>query len=288
MSNLQWKWGEWEPLYKGIERATAISSAVPFPAVPIPFPPGQKPYQTINLLRVNLADPHISTYSTPAAGLQQDGVTVETFLKATFNKPSQIAMEGIVAINANYFDYPGPPRSLLFGPAVSNGLRVPWQPPMNSQFYTLAITKTNHATILGKDEQPGGDTWTAVSGNSLLLRNGALQVPSPSPATATPIVAARTVVGVSYNPHYLYVLTVDGLETNTNTAPYYGATDFDSAVLMLLAGATDAINLDGGGSTTLGRIDNHGFALMNVPHGDDSTPGLQRAVGNCFAILVRE
>ena len=111
--------------------------------------------------------------------------------------------------------------------------------------------------------------------------------PPTNPATQKPFIAARNAVGVSYDPHYLYLMTIDGLETNDLTKPYYGATDFDVAVLLLLAGATDAINLDGGGSTTMGRIDSHGVVLMNMPYGNDAPPSSERAVGNCFAVISR-
>jgi hypothetical protein len=37
----------------------------------------------------------------------------------------------------------------------------------------------------------------------------------------------------------------------------------------------------------MGRIDDNGFALMNVPYDDDAPPSSERAVGNCFAVIVR-
>jgi hypothetical protein len=205
-SPLRWTWGEWAPLYHGIERAINLSPNVPFPAVPIPK---GYPLPTINLLRVRMDDPHITTCSTPESGLSPSGVPLSQFLETTFNAKNEMAIEGIVGINANFF------------------------------------------------------------------------------TTATPIIAARTAVGVSYDPHYLYLLTIDGLETFDLKGPYYGATDFDAAVLLLLAGATDAMNLDGGGSTTMGRIDRDGFTLMNVPYGNDSPPSSERSVGNCFAVISR-
>ncbi len=107
MSPMSWSWGEWTPLYPGVEQANKLSADVPFSAVPIPYP-GNKPYQTINLLRVRMDDPHVTTYSTPQSGLSPDGVTVSQFLHTTFVAPSQVAIAGIVGINANFFDYPGP------------------------------------------------------------------------------------------------------------------------------------------------------------------------------------
>jgi exopolysaccharide biosynthesis protein len=262
-----------------MERAT-------FPVAPNPQLTEQ-PYPSINLVRVNLDDPHISTYSTPTSGLNVNGVTATAFLQATYNQPSQIALEGIVGINANFFQYPTGPRNFVYGLAVSNLATVTWENSNDgSSYYPVLITKTNQAVIGGENQPRNADTWTAVSGNLLLLRNGQLAIPAANSGTKKPQVAARTAIGVSYSPNYLYLLTVDGLESNDLQPPYYGATEFDAAMLLLFAGATDAIGMDGGGSTTMGRIDNHGVVLMNTPYGDDHRPSSERAVGNCFAVIA--
>ena len=274
----------WTPLYRGIERAVNLS-----PDVPAALIPSQWAVPAINLLRVRMDDPFITTCSTPESGLSGVGVPLSQFLQTTFNAKNEIAIEGIVGVNANFFDISDPnSRNVLYGLAVSNLVTVPWKPrPDGMPYYPLLITEANHATIGGKNAPRTPDTWTAVSGNVLLLRQGQVMVPPTNPATPKPIVAARTAVGVSYDPLYLYLVAVDGLETNDFTKLYYGASDYDVAVLLRRAGATDAVNLDGGGSTTMGRIDANGFTLMNVPYGNDAPPSSERSVGNCFAVISR-
>jgi hypothetical protein len=54
-------------------------------------------------------------------------------------------------------------------------------------------------------------------------------------------------------------------------------------------GISNAINLDGGGSTAMARSDldkedTPVVTLINVPYGDEHTPGLQRVVGNYLGI----
>jgi len=283
-STLTWTWGEWTPLYHGIEQATHLNDNLPFPAVPIPL---KWPRPTIHLLRVRMDDPHITTCSTPESGLNGNGVPLSEFLKTTFDPKTD---EGVVGINANFFDMSDSnSRNVLYGLAVSTGATVPWKPrPDGNPYYPLLVTNANQAAVGGADAPRTPDTYTAVSGNVLLLRNGQLEVrPPTSPLVKTPLIAARTAVGVSYDPDYLYLLAIDGLETDDLKLPYYGASDFDAAVLLLMAGATDAINMDGGGSTTMGRIDKGGFALLNVPHGDDKPPITERFVGNCFGVISR-
>ena len=274
---------QWMPLYQGIEQAMNLSPGAPAAA------PFSSPWSvpTINLLRVHMDDPQITTYSTPDSGLSGAGVTISQFLQTAFNPQNQI---GMVGINANFFDITDSnSRNVLYGLAVSNLVTVPWQPRTDGHpYYPLLITQSNQATIGDANEARTPDTWTAVSGNVLLLRDGQVAVPPPtSPGTPTPIFAARTAVGVSYDPHYLYLATVDGLEANDLTKPYYGASYYDMALLLLRAGAIDAINMDGGGSTTMGRIDSSGVTLMNVPYGNDAPPSSERPVGNCFAVIAR-
>jgi hypothetical protein len=294
MSSINWSWGEWHQLYPGVEWAVGYNPAIPFSADAIPFPPNVPHSGNVNILRIDLGNPKISFLSTPGHDLNKDGVTVPRFLQIAYNNP-QLAAKAMVATNANYFDNRTDVKNTIYGLAVSQGQTVPWQPfqPVNNvypPYCPLLITKDNQAVIGGANSPRNPDTYTAVSGDLLILQNGQIAVDPPGPNTTTPIVAARTAVGVSAalsnSPGYLYMLTIDGLETSTPAWDYYGATIYDAAILMELAGATDAINLDGGGSTTMARIDTAGVTLINTPFGDDKTPRDLRPVGNCFAVVV--
>jgi len=63
--------------------------------------------------------------------------------------------------------------------------------------------------------------------------------------------APRTAFGMSADGRYMYVLVVDGRQNGYS----HGADMIDLALLLKAAGAADAINMDGGGSSTLVRFD---------------------------------
>ena len=60
----------------------------------------------------------------------------------------------------------------------------------------------------------------------------------------------------------------------------------DLARLMLGFGAVDAVNLDGGGSTTMVLADSGIPRLVNVPVGLNDLPGTERPVGNNLAVFA--
>ena len=86
------------------------------------------------------------------------------------------------------------------------------------------------------------EIWLAASGFAIILRDG-----KPTSACADPARHPRTAYGLSADHQYLYILTVDGRQPKWSN----GATYNDLVAIFLEAGATEAINLDGGGSTTL-------------------------------------
>lgn len=85
----------------------------------------------------------------------------------------------------------------------------------------------------------------------------------------------RTAIGFSRDSSRVYLLTVDGRSENSG-----GATLIEMAGLMKKLGAWQAMNFDGGGSTTMvvgGRV-------VNMP--SDSTG--ERAVGNALMVIKRK
>ncbi|WP_110946201.1 phosphodiester glycosidase family protein [Streptomyces avicenniae] len=84
---------------------------------------------------------------------------------------------------------------------------------------------------------------TAVSGRGVLVSEGEPLDWEGLPNNAT---APRTAVGFLRNGQEMYLLTVDGRQAHSG-----GTTLTELAVLMADLGAWSALNLDGGGSTTL-------------------------------------
>jgi hypothetical protein len=279
---------DWKPLYPGVDRAVGAAEQSFYDFEP----PVPCPKQTVNLLRVHLKQPQIALTSTPTDGLSQSGVTCSSFLTTAF-KADMVAM---LATNANYFDL-GVDSRILKGLAMSGGQVVSLPSssiPPDCGPRSLLITEYNQASfrVIPPTEQPPYPAWTAISGCPELLCNGEVTAPAPDSKSSSEF-AARTAVGLSYgtdlSAEYLYLMTIDGKDTSSGSSYYWGATFVDAATWLKLAGATDAINLDGGGSTTMARIDASLSAplVMSVPFDNDQI-GSERPVGNCFGVIVRK
>jgi exopolysaccharide biosynthesis protein len=120
---------------------------------------------------------------------------------------------------------------------------------------------------------PQGDLpETAVSGRQILLQDGEV-VPQADQARHP-----RTAVGVAEDGRTLYVLTVDGRQAASG-----GYTLEETAEQLLAMGAHSALNLDGGGSSTLIARAPGTNDLVTVNSPSDAT---ERAVGNALAFTV--
>lgn len=127
--------------------------------------------------------------------------------------------------------------------------------------------------------QSGVDFWKravmAVGGGPWLLRNGEILIDAPQEGFNSGFTEnrhPRTAVGVTADGKLLLV-TVDGRQPMSG-----GMTLYELAQLMQELGATDAINLDGGGSTTLAI---RGGLVVNSP-----SEGKQRPVANAIVVYA--
>ncbi len=115
----------------------------------------------------------------------------------------------------------------------------------------------------------------AVGGREWILRDGAASI-SPRPASADEI-HPRSAVGLTADGR-LILATVDGRRPGWSD----GLRLPELAEMMLSRGAVNAINLDGGGSTTLAvrRAGTSGAVLVNRP-----SDGSERAVTNSIQVI---
>ncbi|HEY1174673.1 MAG TPA: phosphodiester glycosidase family protein, partial [Phytomonospora sp.] len=120
----------------------------------------------------------------------------------------------------------------------------------------------------------GSVSRTAIGGNQLLVVDGVVQT-HPDDGQA-----ARSAVGFSADGATMYVLTVDGKQTNSA-----GITVPQMAAMMAELGAHNAINIDGGGSSTMLAREpgTDELGIVNSP-----SDGSERPVANGLAITVPE
>ncbi|MER7489400.1 phosphodiester glycosidase family protein [Streptomyces sp. NPDC126497] len=119
-----------------------------------------------------------------------------------------------------------------------------------------------------------GAVHSALGGSARLLRDG--EVDPDAERLLGPDREPRTVAGVTADGTLLLV-AVDGRAPGESV----GATPTEAARLARSLGAVDAVNLDGGGSTTA-VLDGH---LRNGPRGGERAAVTERRVANAIAVL---
>ncbi len=124
---------------------------------------------------------------------------------------------------------------------------------------------------------PGPDKLTQlVGGTPRIIRNGVVSVEwskediSQSFATDR---HPRTAVGINADSSKIFLFTVDGRQGGYSV----GVSLYELADIMLGYGVDDAVNLDGGGSTTM--------VLRNEVANSPSDPGGERSVSNSLLVV---
>lgn len=108
--------------------------------------------------------------------------------------------------------------------------------------------------------------WTkmklSISGSSILVKDGVIPETFSFTAPDVMIKSPKTAIGSSKDGKTLYYVTVDGRQTAS-----IGLTQKDMALFMQKIGAHNAINMDGGGSTTMVArpLGSRDVKVMNKP-----------------------
>jgi hypothetical protein len=138
---------------------------------------------------------------------------------------------------------------------------------------TLYISKRNSLSMVVRP----GNVFNAISGDRLLVKNG-----NPEPDLDDSDIDPRTAIGYNRNGRKLILVVVDGRQ------PFYseGMTLAELAELMSDLGAHYAMNLDGGGSSTMVVAGEAGEpVILNSPI-DNYIPGRERPIANHLGIYV--
>ncbi|TDD98876.1 phosphodiester glycosidase family protein [Jiangella asiatica] len=119
-----------------------------------------------------------------------------------------------------------------------------------------------------------GEVAVAVGGNHMLVDDGVQRTFTDTEP------AARSAVGLSEDGRTMYLVSIDGKQAHSR-----GMTLTETAEVMHDLGAYDALNIDGGGSSTLvvrdPATDDH--AVVNSP-----SDGSERSVSNGLALFAAE
>ena len=228
----------------------------------------------VHLITVNLATQGVEVLVTPGdptAEMPLQARTTSQFLRE-FDLQVAINGDGFTPwydnTILNYYPHTGDPVDVI-GFAASQGKAYSID---TDDEPTLYISNRNRASL----HNPIGRMESAISGNELLLDKGVVR---PAPGGE---VQPRTAIGITKTGKKLILLVVDGRQAGYSQ----GATLEELARILKDFGAHQAINLDGGGSSTLvaqGAFDRPRLLNSPVNHG---LPGRQRPVGNHLGIYA--
>ncbi|RPI57280.1 MAG: hypothetical protein EHM50_11715, partial [Lysobacterales bacterium] len=161
--------------------------------------------------------------------------------------------------------------------AVSNG--NVWQPDSDEGFVAFGPDGVVEYQGNPANHLPKGDVprfyRQAVGGRPLLVKDGKNVAPKSCGAGFCELRHPRTATGVDKAGKYLYMVVVDGRRTGAA-----GMTTRELGAFMLKLGAHDALNHDGGGSSTMWV---GGKGIVNRP--SDGTP---RRASNHIGVTWQE
>lgn len=225
---------------------------------------------------VNLIYVDLDRCTTVKAVASSDSTTVRmktTEMLATLAQPRNV----LGGVNADFFNLrTGAPTNLL---VIDGRMRTP---PIAQPVLAVDSAGSAHIgffTLIDSTLVPF-HPLQAVGGRPVLARDSAIAAEVDTFGSAgfrgpNP----RTAAGISRGGTRLILAVIDG-----RTSHDAGMTLRQTADLMLALGARDAINLDGGGSTTMVVADSSG-ELRVVNHPSDKEG--ERAVGDALAVVRR-
>jgi exopolysaccharide biosynthesis protein len=232
---------------------------------------------------------HIARIDLTAAGI---GVLVtpgkptpdrtETTARTTSEFLTEFKLQ--LAVNANFFFpfrekapwdfYPASgDRSNAVGQAIANGAIYS---AAEKDWAVLCFTANNRAQMVASGTCPAG-TRQAVAGIGMIVQNGQFQRQPDDQERYS-----RTVVAIDRSGQTLWILIADDKQIFYSE----GATLAELADLAIQLGADAAINLDGGGSTTLVVGTASGPQLLNSP-AHTKIPRRERPVANHLGFYAR-
>lgn len=281
-------------LASSLSQAAFIRSAQPFVGVTHwqyiqqlnePSTPAFAREVVVNILEIDTSAPGVSFLMQGGNGAAPGEVARKT-TRAFVNEAG-----AQMGINVGFYDTNPPyafPNTDLNHVAASNG--DVYSPAQGGE-PTFNIDANNVPTIRAAGPAGSGTLnngtplYNAMGGNQRILTNGAVTAPNDSYTTT---LNPHTAIGTNQDRTKVFLLTVDGRQTDYSE----GMRTDEMAQIMLQFGVWNAINLDGGGSTTMVMDDSNdgtqNARLINSPSDNSSSTqaGTERVVANSFAVFA--
>jgi len=257
-----------QPLYQGVTYQRMLRR-IPQPVL-------------LHLVKLDLQAPGLRVLVTPPEPKFQNQAT------AALTTSQFVHETGVqLAVNASffypfredapwdYYPYRGD-RTFPVGLTITNG--KPLVSP-KAEWPAICFAANNQAQIVASGMCPP-QTQQAVAGNALILKNG--QPSRDSKASDRDRSYGRTIVALDKSGRRLWLLIADDKQ------PYYseGITLNQAAELLAQMGADTALNLDGGGSTTLVVMHQGQPKVLNAPI-HTKLPMQERVVANHLGFFAQ-
>jgi hypothetical protein len=268
---------QWTPIFQGIDQATGTNEAG-----------ATGGSLSVNALRIDLQAPGIKLVVTPPVTNDYVPEQRETLLQTQREFLVENGLQ--VAVNAAYFspggyENPSGTPATVEGAVISAGRVVSLQSRTNDSMSAMMFG-TNNQPRFHFVNWPAADTrgiYNAVAGMYPLVSNGVNFAYFYTNANdGVHQLQPRTAFGLSQDNRYLIMMTIDGRQEFST-----GAFDYETAEFLLLFGAWNGMNMDGGGSTCMVKADDFGDAVdinVNSFQWAVGRPGSQRAVGANFGV----
>jgi hypothetical protein len=266
----------WVALFEGVSHRTLPS--------PGPFP------MSIQVLRIDLTAPGLSLVVTP--GDSSDGHEY----RALRTSEALLAQDWQAAVNGGYFlpfaggspggdDYiPQPGQGTdVSGAAIHDGRVVsPVEPDLDRRVNAILCIWREAEVVIADGQDCGPGVREAMAAGPRLLRDGRRLSYEAFDAAYGAARHPRTAVGLDTRRRLAWLVTVDGRQPGFSE----GASLDELTDIFVALGASDAINLDGGGSTTMVVAAPGGPRVLNRPI-HTAVPGRERPSANHLGVRAR-
>jgi Phosphodiester glycosidase len=232
----------------------------------------------VHLVRVELATPGLRFLVTPgdlSRPLPFAARTTSAFVRET---------GALLAINGDFFEPWHSEAPWDYYPHVGDPVRARGRACSEGACYAQGPGEGSHSLFLARDGRAaiaaappeGLPLFNAISGGPLLMSEGAT-IENPGEARHP-----RTAVALDESGRTLLLAVIDGRQPNYSE----GVTLIELAALLRERGAHTALNLDGGGSSSLAARRGEGeVELLNCPI-NNRIPYRERPVANHLALFA--
>jgi len=232
------------------------------------------------LVEIDAASPDVSfvvTEPNPRKG--KDGRKFETLCETTLAFAKRTGAQ--LAINTSAF---GPGRGSTLQPMDVAGLAAHkgtvYSPPVKN-YGAMYIDKDGRIRLKAPPLEQEG-VWHAVAGFRMLLDDGTPVVADQVYQTAFGNINPRTAVGIDRTGRKLWIVVADGRQRERTL----GLTLPELAAVFQWLGAWDALNLDGGGSSTLVMQDEEGSPKLVNEAINGGKVGVLRQVAHNLGVRI--